>query len=140
MEQSFFLSEAITPSDELIRMGLGQAYPAFQALMERMGGEIKNFAPEWRYYNDAKCWLCKGAVKTKTVFWLAVYEGYFKLTFYFPERTLPALLELPIREELKNTALSAKRIGKSVPLTLDVYDMAYLEDLLVIGRHKASLK
>ncbi|PKP08994.1 MAG: hypothetical protein CVU09_13085 [Bacteroidetes bacterium HGW-Bacteroidetes-4] len=37
---------------------------------------------QWRYYNDGKAWLCKVSYKKKTVFWLSVWEAYFKVAFY----------------------------------------------------------
>ena len=46
---------------------------------------------EWRYYTDGKAWLGKGLYKwlgvrggqkVTTVFWLSIWESFFKITIY----------------------------------------------------------
>ena len=51
---------------------------------------------EWRYYNDGKAWLCKVVNKKKTVFWLSIWEHYFKTSFYFTEKHLESIDALNI--------------------------------------------
>lgn len=92
---------------------------------------------EWRYYNDGKSWLCKVVNKKRTIFWLSVWEGYFKVSFYFTEKHKEGIAFLPISESAKNQFIAAKPIGKLIPLTIDVYSEEQLEDVLTIAKFRA---
>jgi hypothetical protein len=98
--------------------------------------ESKFFA-EWRYYNDGKSWLCKVVNKKRTIFWLSVWEGYFKVSFYFTEMHKEGISSLPISESAKSQFITAKPIGKLIPLTIDVYSEEQLEDVLTIAKFRA---
>lgn len=53
---------------------------------------------EWRYYTDGKAWLAKGLYKwtgvrggqnETIVFWISIWENFFKVTLYVPEKSRP---------------------------------------------------
>lgn len=87
---------------------------------------------EWRYYNDGKSWLCKVANKKRTIFWLSVWEGYFKVSFYFTEKHKQGICDLAISDVIKQQFLSAKPVGKLIPLTIDINSIKQLPDLIEI--------
>lgn len=93
---------------------------------------------EWRYYNDGKSWLCKVVYKKRTIFWLSVWEGYFKVSFYFTEMHKEGISSLPISESAKSLFITAKPIGKLIPLTIDVQSEEQLEDVLTIAKFRAQ--
>ena len=94
---------------------------------------------EWRYYNDGKAWLCKIVHKKKTVSWLSVWEGHLKIGFYFTEKNLPGVLELPIDPSLKEALVNAPRIGKLIPLTLNICNTPDLQPYKIIAAYKKTL-
>lgn len=96
------------------------------------------FSAEWRYYNDGKSWLCKVVNKKRTIFWLSVWEGYFKVSFYFTEKHKEGIASLPISESAKDSFINAKPIGKLMPLTIDVYCEEQLTDVLAIAKFRAQ--
>lgn len=96
------------------------------------------FSSEWRYYNDGKSWLCKVVNKKRTIFWLSVWEGYFKVSFYFTEKHKEGIASLPISESAKDSFINAKPIGKLMPLTIDVYCEEQLTDVLAIAKFRAQ--
>ena len=91
---------------------------------------------EWRYYNDGKSWLCKVINKKRTIFWLSVWEGYFKVSFYFTEKHKEGIASLPICESVKSQFNAAKPIGKLIPLTIDVYNEEQLADVIEIVKFR----
>lgn len=95
---------------------------------------------EWRYYNDGKAWLGKAVYKKKTIFWLSIWEGFFKTSFFFTEKHLEAIAELDISETIKDEFTKAKTIRKLIPMIFDVNKEDQLDDLLTIVRFKKSLK
>ncbi len=95
---------------------------------------------EWRYYNDGKAWLCKIVHKKKTVSWLSVWECHLKIGFYFTEKTLPGVLELPIDSSLKEALQQVPRIGIFIPLTLNIRNTPDLQPYKIIAAYKKTLK
>ena len=91
---------------------------------------------EWRYYNDGKSWLCKVVNKKRTIFWLSVWEGYFKVSLYFTEKHKEGIASLPISESAKNQFIAAKPIGKLIPMTIDVFGEEQLADVLAIAKFR----
>ncbi|NLT02306.1 MAG: DUF3788 family protein [Bacteroidales bacterium] len=130
----------IFPTDDVLAASLGDTpFETLSSLFDTITAQPLGLTIEWRYYNDGKSWLCKAVFKTKTVFWLSVWPGYFKTSFYFTEKHLEALADLPIAETHKTSLASAAPIGRLIPLTLDVSDGNQLDDLLTLITFKKSL-
>lgn len=130
----------IFPTRDVLLTALGEApYKALATLFDTVTAQPLGLTTEWRYYNDGKSWLCKAVFKTKTVFWLSVWPDYFKTTFYFTEKHLEALAELPIAEELKTNLATAAPIGRLIPLPLDITDHNQLKDVLTLVAFKKQV-
>jgi len=128
----------VYPSDEVIAGALAGGYKAYTGFMERLpdlGIEL-----QWKYYNDGKSWLCKGAYKQKTVFWLSVWDGFFRVSFFFNEKNHMGAHDLPISDDIKTKFANEKHVGKLMPLLIDVDCEALLDDVFAIMRYKKSLK
>jgi len=128
----------VYPDDAVIAAAMAGGYAAFCGLCEAL--PERGITIEWRYYNDGKAWLCKGTAKRKTVFWLAAWSGYFKITCYFNAPASEGVYGLQISDEIKETFRTTKPVGKSMPLTIEVSDTAQLADVLTILDYKKSLK
>lgn len=75
----------ILPTQEVLEAVLGSSYPAFEELNALLiAMEIR---PEWNYYRDGKAWLCKMMSKKKNMGWLHVYDGFFRVSFFFHGKT-----------------------------------------------------
>jgi len=140
MELPFLKDPDIYPSDDVLKNVLGTSYPAFAELMEQVSADNFAFVPEWRYYKDGKAWLCKVCHKKKTVFWLSVWDKYFKVAFYFTEKTKPGVLDLHIPQEIKDNFKNHKLIGKLIPLVISVHEKQQIQDVLSVAQYKKSLK
>ena len=128
----------VYPSEEVLAevlVGSRDAYAAFVKKLPEFGIEL-----EWRYYNDGKSWLGKCVRKKKTIFWLSIWDGLFKTTFYFTEKTRGGVHELPIRDEIKTKFESEKHLGKLIPLLIEVNDASALDDVYALIEYKKSLK
>jgi hypothetical protein len=135
------LNDKDTPvSDELLKKALGKSYPAYSKMLEIITGDEFGLVPVWRYYNDGKAWLCKVVYKKKTVFWLSVWDSYFKTAFYFVERHLGGVYDLVIDESIKEELRKAKTFGTLHPVVLLIRKPEQLKDLLALARYKISLK
>ncbi len=129
----------IFPTNEVLANTLGNLYPIFEKFTNTITNSKFSLIPEWRYYNDGKAWLCKVCYKKKTMFWLSIWENFFKVTFYFTEKNTD-IEQLNIDAKIKNNFKNSKRIGKLIPLIIDVDDEKQLNDILQIIEYKKNFK
>ena len=119
----------IEPSSEVIAKALGDANNAYIKFINELASH--DIQLEWRYYNDGKAWLAKGLYKWTgarggqkeiTVFWLSIWDSFFKVTIYFPEKNREEVLRLPLDNKVKLMMADSKQMGKlrSFPLVFDL--------------------
>ena len=128
------------PSDEVLANVLGNSYAAFDELMKTVAEPPYELVAGWNYYKDGKAWLCKVQFKKKTVFWLSVWDKYFKTAFYFTEKTKPGVMELDIDKTLKTDFSQKEPTGKLIPLVINVTRKEQLKNVLTIVEYKKNLK
>ena len=95
---------------------------------------------EWRYYKDGKAWLCKVCYKKKTIFWLSVWDKFFKTGFYFTDKNCTGVAELDIEEKIKEEFSRNKHIGKLIPLAIKMNRKEQIDDVIKIIEYKKRLK
>lgn len=106
---------------------------------------------EWNYYNDGKSWLAKGLYQwtgarggqnKKTVFWLSIWDGFFKVSIFIPENVRAEVLNLPLDNELKQTISDSKQMGKLkfFPIVLDLNSDEIFDALFILIDFKKSIK
>lgn len=133
----------VKPTDEIIAKGLGIATNTFIKFIDRLKrNDIRLM--DWRYYNDGKAWLSKGeykwvtnrgTIKVKPIFWLSIWKGFFKVSFFFSVMLRPELLTLSISQEAKNLIKNTNAMGKTmrfIPIVFDISDDKHLNDLLIL--------
>jgi len=141
MEAQMLLRNADTfPSDKVLKDTLGDVYNVLDSFLGTITNEEYVLSFEWRYYNDGKAWLGKAQHKKKTVLWLSVWEGFFKVSFFFTEKHLEAIAALDISETVKNKFASEEPTGRLLPMVIEVNNENQLKDLLTVVRFKKSLK
>ena len=141
MESQMALRDAeIVPSDRVLKDTLGDVYDVLESFLATITNEAYLLNIEWRYYNDGKAWLCKVQHKKKTILWLSVWEGFFKVSFFFTEKHLEAIAALDISEAIKTELASAKAIGRLIPMIFNINNASQLEELLTVVRFKKTLK
>ena len=141
MEAQMLLRDAeIFPSDRVLKDTLGDVYDVLESFLATITNEAYLLNIEWRYYNDGKARLCKVQHKKKTILWLSVWEGFFKVSFFFTEKHLEAIAALDISEAIKTELASAKAIGRLIPMIFNINNASQLEELLTVVRFKKTLK
>lgn len=136
MEQQLLRQADVYPSDPVLAAALGDCHEAYQVLVSRLPEAQVQL--EWRYYNDGKAWLGKAAAKKKTVFWLSVWQGFFRVSFFFTEKTRGGIQALPIADELKLRIQNEPARGKLIPLLVDVRRPDHLEDVFALISYKQA--
>jgi len=138
----------IKPTNGLIAEGLGEAYLAYAKFIKELEEHFAISLMDWRFYNDGKAWLSKGeykwitlrgANKVKPIFWLSIWEGFFKVSFFFSASLQNELMNLSIGQKTKDIIKQAKAMGKTmrfIPVVLDVTNEKQLGDVYAIAEHR----
>lgn len=145
--QQLFRDPEVTPSGQMVAGGLGEVKSVFDTFI----AELESYSislMDWRYYNDAKAWLSKGEYKwittrgthkVKPVFWLSVWEGFFKVSFFFSERAREKIMALPISDGTKGFISSLESRGnlqKYFTVAFDVKDDSQLTDIYILAEFR----
>ncbi|MEA5135624.1 MAG: DUF3788 family protein [Candidatus Fimivivens sp.] len=143
MEQQLLRNPNVVPTSEIISEGLGSVSGVYTKFIERLK-QYDVSLMDWRFYNDGKAWLSKGEYKwttkrgtnkVKPLFWLSIWEGFFKVSFNFKLETKEELLNLPISDESKDIIKNVEASGKTmkfIPVIFDVDDEKQLNDIYVL--------
>lgn len=138
----------IQPTDDTLAEIIGEKYGIYVKFISM----LKDFDidVQWRYYNDGKAWLAKGlykwksirgADKEKTIFWLSIWEGFFKVNFYIAEKAMEGLQNVPISKTSQTMVNAAKPMGKLrfVPIVFEVSSDDLFDDLRVLIDYKKGI-
>ena len=137
----------IKPDNDNISKCLNTSYNTYNKFIEELK-KIDVSLMEWRYYNDGKSWLSKGEYKwvtsrgtnkVKSIFWLSIWDGFFKLSFYFSNGMQEELLKIPVSDETKELIKNSNPMGKTmrfIPLVLDIYNDRQLKDVVLLANFK----
>jgi len=140
MEVQLLRDPEIFPSKEVLKDILGKVYDVLENLETQLTQGESALTFEWHYYNDGKSWLCKVCHKKKTVFWLSIWNGFFKTTFFFLERHLESIAALDISEQIKEDFCRTKTVGKLFPMLISINRQEQLADLLKVIEFKKKAK
>lgn len=149
MAEQLLRDANIEPTAEVICAALGAANGAYINFLNK----VKNHGMQvdWRFYNDGKAWLGKGLYKWQTVrgankevtaFWLSVWEGFFKVSVFIPEKARAGVLALPLSGEMKTLLEEAVPLGKLkfFPVVFDIDENGINEDIYTLINFRKEIK
>ena len=139
MERPLLNDQGVYPSEEVLQEILGAVYPVYAEFVRTVTGPEYELIPQWNYYKDGKSWLCKATFRKKTIFWLSVWEGSFKVSFYFTEKNKPDVLQLDINDDIKVNFRERNPSAKLIPITMEIKARERFKDLFIIVSYKKSL-
>ena len=126
------------PSDARLDTVLQGSFMAFRMLRRKL--ESAGCVLEWRYYNDGKAWLCKLLCGRRNMGWLHVYDGFFRVTFYFTEKHRAAVVAAEIPAAFKETFARTPVVGRLIPLSVRIGDESGVDAAMAVFRLKRSVK
>jgi len=128
------------PTEEVISSHLGKRRALWDALFEFIRAEHPDCIAQWRYYNDGKSWLLNLSRKKKTVFWLSVIRGTFRITGYFTDKAADAIKASALSPELKEQFRRGRSYGKLRGITITFTKKGDVRDAKVLIALKVSQK
>ena len=140
MEPPVLTDSSTYPTEEIIFSHIGRAKTRWQSLFGHIDDHHPDLSEEWRYYKDGKSWLLKVTRKKKTICWVSVIKGAFRMTFYFTDRAEEAIQEMPISEALKEQFRTGKYYNKIRGLTITFRNKKAIADAKALIVLKLSIK
>ncbi|NDV67616.1 DUF3788 family protein [Dysgonomonas sp. 25] len=141
MEKQLLLRNPdLYPDEKVLGDVLGDVYPVLFKLTEMMESPDYGLTINWNFYKDGKAWLGKVAGKKKTVFWLSIWEGHFKLSFYFTPKNWMGVMDLDIDPAIKEDFERIDKTTRLIALIIAVDSREQLNDILQVIKYKLSLK
>ena len=140
MEPSVLVDPTCEPVDEVVVAYLGKRRALWEALFRSIEAEHPDLDAAWRYYNDGKSWLMNVSRKKKTVFWLSVFAGGFRITAYFTDKAAPAIKASALSDDLKAQFLGGRRFGKLGGITITFRRKQDVEDAKVLVALKLAAR
>ncbi len=139
----------IEPSGDVIAKALGESNDSYKKFVNELASH--DIQLEWRYYTDGKAWLAKGLFKwtgarggknEKTVFWLSIWDGFFKVTIYVPEKARADALRLPLENKVKQAIADSPQMGKLkyFPIVFELYSDEMLQTVFLLADFRKSIK
>lgn len=148
-KEQLLRSSDIQPSSDVIAKALGEASNAYIKFINELASH--DIQLEWRYYDDGKAWLAKGLYKwtgvrggqnKTTIFWLSIWDGFFKMTIYVPEKARADVFSLPLDNEVKLMIADSKQMGKLkyFPLVFDLCSDEMFDAVFSLADFRKSIK
>lgn len=113
MEPIILTDPKITPDNDLVFSIIGDNSVHWKRIMNYLQENQKDISEVWKFYNDGKSWLFRTLRKKDTIFWVAVIEGTFRVSFFFSSKaeSLIESSDLPeqVKDEYRNTRQSKFR-------------------------------
>ena len=138
MEPHVLTDPKLFPSDEVVFSHLGKTRSLWEAFFEFIHAEHPDFELKWRYYNDGKSWLMNVSRKKKTVFWLSVAHGSFRITCYFTDKAADAIRASGLSAAAKAQFIGGKRYGRLGGITITFKKKSDLKDAKALVTLKLS--
>lgn len=130
----------IVPDDKLIFSIIGNKKSFWIAIMDHVNDNYKDISSGWRYYNDGKQWLFKLTQKKKTIFWAAILEDTFRVTFYFGDKAESLIDNSDLPQKIKDDFKGSKRYGSIRVISMKMSDLTDIENAKKLISIKTKLK
>ncbi len=129
LSKAQFTDPSIMPDDEIIASVVGSRMDLWKSLLRHAESNYKDVSGSWNYYKDGKQWLFKFVQKKKTLFWAAVFEKSFRITFYFGDKAEALVFCSDIPEEMKDEFRNARRFGSIRPVSVILSEQKDVENV-----------
>ena len=140
LEKGPLSDKNIVPTEDYIFSQIGDNRKYWDKIMTSVFNDYSNISGSWNFYNDGKQWLYKLVQKKKTILWLSVISGTFRVSFYFGDKAEPLIYNSDLPSVIKEGFRSAKRYGKIRPVTITISCETDADNVLKLVAVKSKMK
>lgn len=140
-KEIFILSDPLVePTREFLSQVLGEKEAWWIQIRAYAMDEYPGITEIWRYYNDGKQWLYRLMRKKKTICWMAVMAGTFRVTFYFGQKAESLIQASDLPDNVKQGFLDGPSYGKIKAISVKMEERSDVELVLQLVDLKVKLK
>ena len=139
-EKLMFPDRNVFPTDDLIFSVIGEKKKFWDNIMQYASDNYKDISGLWNYYNDGEQWLFKLTQKKKTIFWGAILEDTFRITFYFGDKAEPVIVSSDLPAVIKDNFRTGQRYGKIRAISLKINTASDIEIVRTLIGIKVKIK
>ena len=132
MELKVLADESVKPDNELIFSMLGEKELLWKQTMSYLYDNNNDISEIWKYYKDGKSWLFRTLKKKKTIFWIRILDGTFRIAFWFADKLEPVILQSALPESIKSEYKNAKRFNKSRCIYIDMQGSGDIQNVKML--------
>ena len=138
--ETIVLTDRFTmPIDDLIFSIIGDKRVFWQRIITYLRDNHTDITEVWRFYDDGKCWLFRALKKKKTIFWIGIIDGTFRVSFYLADKATPLIVQSELPEKMKNEFLNTTG-NKFRSITIKMNDAVDAENVIKLIEIKLKLK
>ena len=138
--ETIVLTDRFTiPTDDLIFSIIGDKRVFWQRIITYLRDNHTDITEVWRFYDDGKCWLFRTLKKKKTIFWIGILDGTFRVSFYLTDKATPLIVQRELPEKMKNEFLNTAG-NKFRSVTIKMNDAEDAENVIKLIEIKLKLK
>jgi len=139
METIVLTDRFTTPTDDLICSIIGDKKILWQRILSYLHDNHTDISEVWRFYDDGKCWLFRTLKKKKTIFWIGIIDGTFRVSFYLADKATPFIVQSELPEKMKNEFLNTAG-NKFRSITIKMSNADDAENVIKLIEIKLKLK
>jgi len=140
MEVLLLKDPLVIPNDELVFSIIGDKSMLWQRIIRYLLENHSDISEIWRFYNDGKCWLFRTLKKKKTIFWVGIIDGTFRVSFYLGGKAEPLIVKSDLPERIKDEFLNDQSNSMFRSITIKMGDAEDAENVIKLIEIKLKLK
>ncbi len=141
MDEHALNDKTIIPNNDIVFSIIGHKSLLWQQIISYLYNRHKDISEKWKYYNDGKSWLFRTLKKEKTIFWIRVFKGSFKIAFWFGDKAELIIKQSDLSDYIKKDFEVAKKMGNMGRcISIDVTDSKDFNDVIKLIEIKLEIK
>lgn len=139
MEKLVLVEKNTIPNDPLIMSIMKDSYPFYEQIFSYFKSRIPNSHTEWKYYGKKNGWLLKHIDENRNMFFLVIYEDYFKISFTFKDKTVSDILTSDkVSNNVKSCFDNAKKYVEGTTILFTVKSKSDVDDAIQLINYKMA--
>jgi len=130
MPISIFTSKEEVPTDEDLRLRLGDTMTTWVTIREKTLEKYPPAIVEWHYPGSKYGWSLRIKDKKRAIIYLLPRDGYFQVAFVFGQKATDFIMTLEVSDEIKTALAEAKVYAEGRGIYIEVRDDLLSGDIL----------
>ena len=139
MATSMFDDKAITPTDDMVDLAIGESKPLWDKLQSYVEENYQGLLSEWKMYSKKSGWNLVFKQKKRTLFYFVPCNNHFIIAFVLGEKAVETALQSPISEKAKAEVGEADICAMGHSFFVYVKAEQDLDDVFTLLKIKAEI-